>query len=656
MLNPVSLSRMILPKVRSLAAPMAATLFLLMIDPVFGAGPETSAGPAATTSSKALANFSTEGVEKRFVPSSGDVAVVRSHDPAASGLVVTIQPGKEGYPGVRLKPDGADKWDLSAFGHVEARIVNTGTKPLAFALRVDNAGPSAWDTETSYLKPGDSSKITVMFGFSYGHKRGYALKPAEVVAVLLYAEKSDAVQSFRIESLEAGGAQGEKPPVNLNDIRIKPTDGVLLGAGVVIDEKKQIDSRGAEASVVGAGKGQALRMAFTVGAKGDQSLALKPAAGRWDLRDCLEVRVAVRNDGSAPITPKVRLESNGGPTDTITAATPLAPGARQEIVIPFASSSMWNGEKGTGTRFNSDAASAVTISAEHPDSGQVLVVESIKAGLPAAPILPAWLGQRPPVEGDWVKTFDDEFDGTAVDASRWNVYGNNYWDKTSHFSRDNVTVGGGVVRLRFEKKPGYQNDDPSKKHTDYATGFLETFGKWVQRYGYFEARMKLPTAPGVWPAFWMMPDRGVGSPQRQDTGHGAMEFDIMEHLTRWGSFRYNIAHHFDGYGKDHKSNGTDRIYFQPDKDGFITAGLLWTPGSAIYYANGREVLRWENPRISTVPSEMMFTLPMGGWDNNELDDAQLPAEFIIDYVRVWQRRDLASEVDGPKTAPRPEGK
>ena len=40
---------------------------------------------------------------------------------------------------------------------------------------------------------------------------------------------------------------------------------------------------------------------------------------------------------------------------------------------------------------------------------------------------------------------------------------------------------------------------------------------------------------------------------------------------------------------------------QPDKDGFITSGLLWTPGSAIYYCNGREVLRWENPRISSVP-------------------------------------------------------
>jgi beta-glucanase (GH16 family) len=153
-----------------------------------------------------------------------------------------------------------------------------------------------------------------------------------------------------------------------------------------------------------------------------------------------------------------------------------------------------------------------------------------------------------------------------------------------------------------------------------------------------------------------MPDRGtaVGPEQwkRADTKNGGMEFDIMEHLTRWGSSRYNIAMHYDGYGTDHKHIGTDKVYLQPDKDGFITCGLLWTPGSAIFYGNGREVARWVNPRIASVPGIMMFTLPNGGWDNSPLDDAKLPSDFIIDYVRVWQRKDLASAVDGKVAAPK----
>ena len=75
------------------------------------------------------------------------------------------------------------------------------------------------------------------------------------------------------------------------------------------------------------------------------------------------------------------------------------------------------------------------------------------------------------------------------------------------------------------------------------------------------------------------------------TEQGGMEFDVMEHLTGWGPNRYNIAMHWDGYQKNHKSDRTDKLYVQPDKDGFITTGLLWTPESAIYYANGQEVLR-----------------------------------------------------------------
>jgi hypothetical protein len=47
---------------------------------------------------------------------------------------------------------------------------------------------------------------------------------------------------------------------------------------------------------------------------------------------------------------------------------------------------------------------------------------------------------------------------------------------------------------------------------------------------------------------------------------------------------------------------------------------------------------------------------MGGWDNNALDDARLPDDFLIDYVRVWQRRDLASAVDGKRPVNTPEPK
>jgi len=623
----------------------------------------------AEAPTKDLLDLKTIDTAKRASPQYGaddQVSATVSNDAAAPGVVITIKPGKAGYPGLNLKPAEQKAWDLSAFGHVEARVVNTGSKAALFAVRIDNAGNwhnNPWNTEQTYLKPGERATIKVIFGHQYNHKPGYALNPKAVVNILMFTGKADNAISFRVESLVAGGSAGEKPPVDPASIRTKPANGMMLGTGVNIDGETQIEAKGTKVSVVD----QSVQIVFPA-AKGEQMMTIKPPAGRWDLRDATEVRVKVKNEGESPVTPSVQLASNTGPTGLVTAATPLAAGAEQEITVSFiptvagkgvsvTNPGFYSAQPGTGTNFTSDTVGAVKISAKH-EGETTLLVESIVADAPAAQI-PDWLGKRPPVDGNWVRTFDDEFNGRTIDGTKWNIYGPNFWDQASHWSKDNVIVGDGVVKLRYDKKTGYHNDDPKEKRTGHAAGFLETYGKWVQRYGYFEARMKLPTAPGLWPAFWMMADRGVKAGSlwvRQDTGNGGMEFDIMEHLTRWGPYRYNIALHWDGYQKDHKSVGSDKIYIQPDKDGFITCGLLWIPGAAIYYADGREVFRWESPRVSNVQSYMMLTLPIGGWDNNSLDDKQLPADFVIDYVRVWQRKDLASSVDGYQPATKPDAK
>ena len=58
------------------------------------------------------------------------------------------------------------------------------------------------------------------------------------------------------------------------------------------------------------------------------------------------------------------------------------------------------------------------------------------------------------------------------------------------------------------------------------------------------------------------------------------------------------------------------VTIQPGKDGFITSGMLWTPGSVVWYCNGKEIFRWEDPRVSTVPSHFNIEMTTGGWDNN----------------------------------------
>ena len=85
----------------------------------------------------------------------------------------------------------------------------------------------------------------------------------------------------------------------------------------------------------------------------------------------------------------------------------------------------------------------------HEDAPQIAVEP--RADVPQL-VLPDWLGKRPPVEGDWVPTLNEEFDGNAIDLHRWNVYGPNWWDKRMHFSKDNVIVRDGMLTLRIPKK------------------------------------------------------------------------------------------------------------------------------------------------------------------------------------------------------------
>lgn len=597
----------------------------------------------------------------KVVATSTQVTANRVQGPAGPVIDVELQTGPEGYPGIRLIPDAP--WDLSAYGRIDACVVNTSAKPVLVALRVDNdvkLGGNPWNTEQDYLQPGATGTITVVFGHAYGHKPAYDLNSSNITQVLLFTGKTDSPRTFRLVSLKAAGRHGDKPAVDPKYLRIKPTGGRLVGAGLPADQALQVEGyNGGLGSWLGDG---GVRVVLPAG-KPEASVVAKLAVGRWDLTAWSRVVVTLRNEGKKAVTPRVVLSSSGGSTEPATTAKALEPGDTTDVVVLFASSTpwrgvadggksmAWKGVKGTGTTFENDAVTAVKISGIREGESE-LVLKSVVAEAPAS-IVPEWLGKRPPVDGEWTMTLNEEFNGTTLDSGKWSNFGPNYWDRKSHWSSNNVVLGEGVVRIRYEKRGGFQNDDPNQAITlaktnwsAYASGILETYGKWKQRYGYFEARMKLPVAPGLWPAFWLMPDRGGDTGpawKRTDTADGGMEFDIMEHLTRWGVQRYNIAMHWDGYGKQHKMTGAGVNYVAPDKDGYITSGLLWEPGRVVFYGNGLEIARWECPRVSTVPSYILFTLPSGGWDNNALEDGKLPSDFVVDYVRVWQRQDLAGD-------------
>src|SRR5215470_18241893 len=133
----------------------------------------------------------------------------------------------------------------------------------------------------------------------------------------------------------------------------------------------------------------------------------------------------------------------------------------------------------------------------------------------------------------WVLVWSDEFDGPAgsvPDSTKWgydiggNGWGNNelesYTDRTQNAYLDgsgNLVIK--VINENFTGRDGIQRN--------YTSARLLTKGKFEQKYGRFEARIKIPFGQGIWPAFWML-----GNDISQVGWPTCGEIDIMENVGR----------------------------------------------------------------------------------------------------------------------------
>src|SRR5437660_7225047 len=110
----------------------------------------------------------------------------------------------------------------------------------------------------------------------------------------------------------------------------------------------------------------------------------------------------------------------------------------------------------------------------------------------------------------WVLSWSDEFDGpvgTAPDRSKWgydvggNGWGNNELEYYTSRTNNAFLDGNGNLAIKAIKE-NYTGSDGITR--SYTSARLLTSARFVQSYGRFEARIKLPVGQGIWPAFWML--------------------------------------------------------------------------------------------------------------------------------------------------------
>ena len=268
---------------------------------------------------------------------------------------------------------------------------------------------------------------------------------------------------------------------------------------------------------------------------------------------------------------------------------------------------------------------------------------------------PAKTAERP----GWELVWSDEFnqhDGSAPDPSKWTaVTGGGGWGNQEmeyHTSRsENVRIENGnlVITARME---AYTGADGVQR--PYTSARLQTKGTFEQRYGHFEARIRIPSGQGMWPAFWML-----GNDQDKVGWPACGEIDIMENIGREPSTVHGRWH-----GVGYVPAGITAAYWLPDgkkfADSFHVFAIEWEPRQIRFYVDD-DLYATDIPESAPAgaswpfehPEYLLLNLAVGGdWPGYPDDKTHVPQQMLVDYVRVYEKSE--KQANGPKAlAPRP---
>lgn len=249
--------------------------------------------------------------------------------------------------------------------------------------------------------------------------------------------------------------------------------------------------------------------------------------------------------------------------------------------------------------------------------------------------------------GNWQCTFEDDFNGTSLDTTKWVVQqtaNSGYHSGPECFVDNpaNVSVANGTLHLtvRAEASPFTCVDPLGNYTTQYSSGMVSTYGLFNQAYGRFEVRAKLPpaTVRGLQESFWLFP---------QNPTYGAWpasgEIDFAEVYSLYPDRAIPYFHYNQG-GTD--PNVTNNYCLIADISQFHTYTVEWTPTAMTIIYDGTTCLvnkTWNPsaPLVRPQPFDQPFFLALTqalGITTNAFDPATtpLPATTLVDYARVWK--------------------
>jgi beta-glucanase (GH16 family) len=261
----------------------------------------------------------------------------------------------------------------------------------------------------------------------------------------------------------------------------------------------------------------------------------------------------------------------------------------------------------------------------------------------------------PPAGKTWTLGLDVEFGGTSLDTTKltpcfdWNTgqCTSSFNNGKEHYLPSQIQLSNGVAHLVAEPlTPPYSDSACYNGLCTYKSGLLSTARPdqsspylFSFTYGYVESRLKLPTTPGMFTAFWMLPTNPTY--QYDD------EIDILESVGGKPDVIYQTYHYGDRnshYKVNDVSKDTNGNCAKVDySSAFHTYGVDWQPDHVAFYIDGTQCgsfIATDPGQIENEPMQIILDLMV---DTKWQRDANLvlPSQTVtdhldVDYLKVWQ--------------------
>jgi beta-glucanase (GH16 family) len=247
----------------------------------------------------------------------------------------------------------------------------------------------------------------------------------------------------------------------------------------------------------------------------------------------------------------------------------------------------------------------------------------------------------PPPNSSYVLVWSDEFsgaNGSSPDSSKWvmetggNGWGNNELESYTARPENAKIQDGNLVITALQE--AYTGSDGIARQ--YTSARIKTQGKFEQKYGRFEARIKIPAGQGIWPAFWML-----GSNISSVDWPACGEIDIMENIGKEPGMVHGSLH---GSGFD--SSAPYSLSTGKFADDFHVFAIEWEPAAVRFYVDGN---LYDTRTPANVPAGqtwafdhpffILLNVAVGGyWPGSPDSTSTFPQTMLVDYVRVYSKQ------------------